>query len=103
MGEGENLSAFDSTTGGVMTVEAGAVTGELELATRTVSEGLRASIRYAGAEEWYTVEGCPLPLGNVSVPGPMELHRRVEEHLKTPGPAVDGNERATTLEGFSVA
>ena len=102
MGDGEDRSAFDSTTGGVMTVEAGAVTGELELATRTVSEGLQASIRYAGAEEWYTVEGCPLPLGNVSGPDPAELHRRVEEHLKTPGPLVCGNEKAATLEGFCV-
>ena len=103
MGDGENLSAFDSTTVGVMTVEAGAVTGELELATRTVSEGLQACIRYAGAEEWYTVEGCPLPLDTFPDPDPAEIHRRIEEHLKTPGSTVDGNERATTLEGFSVA
>ncbi|HET7480130.1 MAG TPA: hypothetical protein VFJ72_11505 [Rubrobacteraceae bacterium] len=99
--DGGTRTTFESTTGGVMTEEAGAVTGELELSTE-VGEGLRASVRYAGAEEWYTVEGSPIPLKAGAGEDPTELHRRVEECLKTPGPVVDANERAATLKWFSV-
>src|SRR5918998_5185210 len=61
-GTGEELrSEFVSTVGGVMTEEAGAVTGDLELLTRPAEVGaLEALVRYAGAEEWYTVSGSPL-------------------------------------------
>ncbi|MEV7595808.1 hypothetical protein AB0O91_00285 [Kitasatospora sp. NPDC089797] len=47
--------------GGVMTVEVGVVTGDLTL--RTTWDGRRAvlDVRYDGADEWYTVEGSPVP------------------------------------------
>lgn len=94
--ENESRSTFTSTTGGVMTEEAGAVTGELELLYRPGVAGLDVLVRYAGSDEWYTVSGGP-----VRVQGdPEDAPERVVRHLGTPGPVVDGNERAVTLEGF---
>jgi hypothetical protein len=97
----ETRSIFESTTGGVMTVEAGAITGELEVATRPEQDTLETRVRYAGAEEWYTVDGSPVALeGDVS-PSPSVLHERVVEHLRRPGQIVSGNEQPASLRGFS--
>ena len=96
---GEFRSTFTSTTGGVMTEEAGAVTGELDLSCHPEADGLRVAVRYAGADEWYTVSGGPVRIqGN-----PGDAPGRVARHLSTPGPVVDGNEKAVTLEGFAGA
>ena len=94
---GEFRSTFTSTTGGVMTEEAGAVTGDLELLCRPGADGLVVLVRYAGADEWYTVSGGPVRVrGN-----PDDALGRVLDYLGTPGPVVDGNERAATLQGFA--
>jgi hypothetical protein len=89
-------SIFSSTTGGVMTEEVGAVTGDLEVATRPLTEeGIEVTIRYVGAEEWYTVEGSPIELdnsGSLTPPKLGELHESVVRHLTTPGMVVEGNE-----------
>jgi hypothetical protein len=91
----EFRSTFTSTTGGVMTEEAGAVTGELELLCRPGSGGLDVLVRYAGADEWYTVSGSPVQGdGN-------ETRDHLLERLTTPGPMVDGNEKPVTLDGLS--
>lgn len=95
----ERRSFFISTAGGVMTREAGAVTGELELATRVEDGRLSARVRYAGAEEWYTVEGGPP--GETPPPDPDDAHCRLVEHLRRPGPVEAGNEAAVSLAGFS--
>ena len=81
-----------------MTEEAGAITGELELLCRPGPEGLHVAVRYAGAGEWYTVSGSPVRSG-----GEDETSARVLRHLRTPGPVVDGNERAVTLAESSGA
>ena len=95
----EFRSTFTSTTGGVMTEDAGAVTGELELLCKPETDGLHVAVRYAGADEWYTVSGSPVRIqGN-----PDDAMGRVPEHLSKPGPVVDGNERAVTLEGVAGA
>ena len=47
---GGSHSTFTSTTGGVMTEEAGALTGELELLCRPETGDLRVEVRYAGAD-----------------------------------------------------
>jgi hypothetical protein len=92
----EFRSTFTSTTGGVMTEEAGAVTGELELLCRAEVEGLHVAVRYAGADEWYTVSGSPVRIqGN-----PDDAMGRVVGHLSTAGPVVNGNEKPVTLAGF---
>lgn len=82
-----------------MTVEAGAVTGELELLTRPSEADeaqLEALVRYAGAEEWYTVSGSPL-----AKPAGAEDHRALHEaalaRLTTPGPMEGGNEQPVDL------
>jgi hypothetical protein len=96
---GEFRSTFTSTTGGVMTEEAGSVTGELKLLCKSETDGLHVAVRYAGADEWYTVSGSPVQIqGN-----PHDALGRVVRHLSTPGPVVDGNERPVTLEGFAGA
>ena len=65
MGESESnrplRSTFVSTTGGVMTDEVGAITGELELLTRlTPDGGIEAMVRYTGAQDLYTVLESPV-------------------------------------------
>jgi hypothetical protein len=46
-----------------MTEEVGVVTGDLEVPTRLLAaEDIEVTVRYAGAEEWYTVEGSPIQL-----------------------------------------
>lgn len=100
----ETRSTVASTTGGVMTKEVGAVTGDLEVATRPVAGGIEVAVRYAGADEWYTVEGGPVELeyaGGLSRSERRELHERVVSHLTTPGKIVNGNEEPTSLLGFS--
>jgi hypothetical protein len=93
----EFRSTFTSTTGGVMTEEAGAVTGELELLCKPETDGLHVAVRYAGADEWYTVSGSPVQIqGN-----PDDAMGRVLGHLSMPEPVVDRNEGAVTLEGFA--
>ena len=97
--KGEARSIIASTTGGVMTKEVGAVTGDLEIATCPADQGtIEVTVRYAGAEEWYTVEGSPIESGNAS--RPSELHERIVEYLTMPGNIVEGNEEATSLYGF---
>jgi hypothetical protein len=92
----ERRTVFASTTGGVMTDEAGAVTGELELSCRPDADLLHVLVRYTGAEEWYTVSGSPVRSRRDSAGS----QRGVIEHLRTPGPIVDGNEKPVSLEGF---
>jgi hypothetical protein len=97
----ERRSVFASTTGGVMTREAGAVTGDLELAITVEGDRLLARVRYAGANEWYEVEGSPAQIdstGNFD-----EAHRLIVEHLGRPGPVTQGNEEPVSLEGFTQA
>ncbi len=101
---GEELrSGFVSTVGGVMTEEAGAVTGDLELLTRPAEAGeggaLEALVRYAGAEEWYTVSGSPLakPEGGEDR---RVLHEAALRRLTTPGFVEDGNEQPVDLSGL---
>lgn len=99
-GEGAR-SSFESTTGGVMTVEAGAITGELEVATHPGSGALEVRVRYVGAEEWYTVDGSPVALESSAQPSLPGLHEHILNHLRQPGPVVGGNEQPTSLRDYS--
>lgn len=54
----ELRATFNATPDGVMTNEVGVITGRLELHTTCSADGaLILAIRYAGADEWYTVQG----------------------------------------------
>ena len=89
----ELISPFTSTTGGVMTVEAGAITGELELLTRPTNSGIEAQIRYTGARDRYTVNGSP-----VSTTGThQETHETIFKRLTTPARFEAGNELPVDL------
>ncbi len=97
----ELRSTFASTPGGVMTEEVGAVTGELELLTRPAEGAIEVLVRYVGAEEWYAVEGGPVPLESETDLG--ELHERIVKHLTSSGKMVNGNEQPASLASFSAA
>ena len=96
-------SAFVSTTGGVMTDEVGAITGELELLTRVTPDGsaVDATVSYAGAQDPYTVSGSPVRAATLSEhPDRLEhraAHERILEALTTPGAASGGNEMPVDL------
>jgi hypothetical protein len=96
---GEELrSGFVSTVGGVMTEEAGAITGDLELLTRPMEAGrLEALVRYVGAEEWYTVSGSPVA---ASVEDHRASHEAALARLTTPGRMESGNEQPVDLRGW---
>ena len=89
----ELKSTFTSTTGGVLTNEAGAVTGDLELLTRPSGNGIEAEVRYEGARDLYTVSGSPLEITD-SHP---EAHRTILKKLTTPGRTESGNELPVDL------
>jgi hypothetical protein len=82
-----------------MTEETGAITGELELLTRPGEAGdgrLEALVRYAGAKEWYTVSGSPVPACGEDY---RALHEQALARLTTPGPMESGNELPVDLRG----
>ena len=96
-------SAFVSTTGGVMTDEAGAITGELELLTRLTPDGsaVEAMVRYAGMQDLYTVSGSPVRATELSERSDKVEHRAIHERilqaLTTPGAVSGGNEMPVDL------
>jgi hypothetical protein len=96
--EASRNTTFPSTPGGVMTDEAGAITGDLEVETRIEESGAVAvRVRYAGANEWYTVTGSPVALDASEA----DLHEQIVGRLRTPGPLVGGNEEAVSLRGMN--
>ncbi|MFC9067693.1 hypothetical protein [Streptomyces harbinensis] len=81
----ERYSTFKAPRGGIMTTEVGAITGELELHTAADENGLLAlHIRYAGADEWYTIEGSPYQLHDAR--DADVLHTILIEMLHRPQP-----------------
>ena len=84
-----------------MTEEAGAITGELELLTRVTPDGggIEAMVRYAGAQDLYTVTGSPVHAVSER-PDQAEhraAHERILETLTTPGRVEGGNEMPVDL------
>jgi hypothetical protein len=85
-----------------MTMEVGAITGELELLTRATPDGgIEAMVRYAGAQDLYTVSGSPVRIATLSEhPDQAEhraAHERILETLTTPGRVESGNEMPVDL------
>jgi len=68
-----------------MTVEVGAITGDLELRTHPTenNNGIEALVRYTGARDQYTVAGSPI---RPTAPEPhRDTHDRILQQLTTPG------------------
>jgi len=82
------VTSFTSTTGGVMTVDAGAITGELELLTSPIDSGIEAQVRYVGARDLYTVIGSPVRTHGSH----QEVHKTILQRLTTPGSVEAGND-----------
>ena len=62
------LTADVNAAGGVMTDEAGVVTGELTLRTELAGDRVTLHVQYKDAEEWYAVTG-----GTVTLKDPADL------------------------------
>src|SRR5215211_2982071 len=93
-------STFVSTTGGVMTDEVGAITGELVLVTRATPDGgIEAMVRYTGAQDLYTVSGSPVNAvtEHPDQPEHRATHERILITLTTPGRVEGGNEKPVEL------
>ena len=89
----ELTTSFTSTTGGVLTVEVGAITGDLELLTRPTDSGIQTQVRYAGARDLYTVTGSPVPTTDTH----PKAHETILNQLTTPGKFEQGNELPVDL------
>lgn len=48
---------------GIMTVEVGAITGDVVITTDESTDGVAVSVAYDGADETYVVEGSPVRAG----------------------------------------
>jgi hypothetical protein len=101
----EIVTGFASTPGGVLTVEVGAITGDLELLTRPTPDGRRieALVRYGGALDPYTVAGSPVR--SVSGFPDQGEHRAAQDRLLQalgmPAPiGLNGNERPVDFRGL---
>ena len=83
-----------------MTVEAGAITGDLELITRSAADGhvIEALVRYAGARDLYTVSGSPVPTTNTE--NHENRHQRILQQLTTPGMSEPMGERSVDLMSY---
>jgi hypothetical protein len=83
-----------------MTDEGGAITGELELQTNATPDGtVEAKVRYAGAQDLYTISGSPVRTVSER-PDQAEhraAHERILETLTTPGRVEGGNEMPVGL------
>ena len=80
-----------------MTDEVGAITGELELLTRPTPDGsaVEATVRYAGAQDLYTVSGSPARTATLLEH--RAAHERILEALTTPEARSGGNEMPIDL------
>lgn len=79
-----------------MTVEVGAITGDLELLTYpTENNSIEALVGYIGARDQYKVAGSPV---TTTHPGPHQAaHDRILQWLTTPGSTGAAGELATDL------
>ena len=84
-----------------MTEEVGAITGDLELQTRATPDGsgIEAMVRYAGAQDLYTVSGSPTHFvaERADHAEHRAAHERILETLTTPGRVEGGNEMPVDL------
>ncbi|GAA3398857.1 hypothetical protein GCM10017752_64380 [Streptomyces roseoviridis] len=71
--------------GGVLTQEAGVVTGDLTVHTTYADGEARVAVQYSGASDWFTMSGSPVPCG--SEEESRDLHDAVVEAVRVGGGA----------------
>ena len=86
-----------------MTKEVGAVTGVLEVTTRTRAEDTEVAVKYIGADGRYTVEGSPIRPGiarlvTSQAPRDARANRAPADDARK---IVDGNKEPVSLQGYS--
>jgi hypothetical protein len=71
--------------GGAMTVEVGVITGKLTVTTTDTGNGTAAiSVQYTGADEWYALQGSPVPMPGA---GLATVHQAVIRAIRAGGAA----------------
>ena len=85
-----SMQVFETPVGGVMTVEVGAITGEVVAFKEQQGDLGRITIAYRGSDDRYTVQGSP-------VSKDIPLSRIVEHLAADPGVGADDNPMATDL------
>ncbi|MQS17621.1 hypothetical protein F7Q99_36900 [Streptomyces kaniharaensis] len=71
--------------GGVMTVEVGVITGDLTLRTTWDGQQALLAVQYDGADEWYTVEGAPVPASTAAAA--QAVHEAMADAVRRGGAA----------------
>ena len=80
--DGTELTADVNAPGGVMTDEAGVITGELTLRTELTERQVTLHVQYKEADEWYRVTGGTFTLAD---PADLEVvHTLVQALLHRP-------------------
>ncbi|MFJ1939059.1 hypothetical protein ACIOGZ_41205 [Kitasatospora sp. NPDC088160] len=76
-------SGITAGPGGVMTVEVGVITGDLTLRTAWDGRQVLLDVQYDGADEWYSVEGSPVPASDRA--SAEAVHEAMTEAVKRGG------------------
>ncbi|WP_326635654.1 hypothetical protein OIE67_00795 [Nonomuraea fuscirosea] len=79
----EAARSFESSVvagpGGVMTEEAGVITGEVTVRTEVSGDRVTVRVQYLDADEWYQIDGSPLRPD--SGPG-QDLHDQIVQAVR---------------------
>ncbi|MEV5896894.1 hypothetical protein [Nonomuraea fuscirosea] len=79
----EAVRGFESSVvagpGGVMTEEAGVITGEVTVRTEVSGDRVTVRVQYLDADEWYQIDGSPL--GPASDSG-QDLHEQIVQAVR---------------------
>jgi len=71
--------------GGVMTEEAGPITGDLTVHTMWIDGEARLTVQYTGALDWFTVQGSPVAAADEATA--RNVHQAMVEAVKAGGGA----------------
>lgn len=82
-------TTFVARPGGISTVEVGTITGDVELESAPVDGGCRHRVRYAGADEWYRLEGEQDPVAVEDGADLARLHEALVDALRASAGAAD--------------
>lgn len=85
-------STITAREGGIMTTEAGTITGQVEVVSSLEGDASTTKVRYAGADEWYSPEGLATAGADLAA-----AHEQAVTALSTPAPTAsteDANDPA---------